>query len=187
MRITVQLIDARTDTHVWAQSYGREPSSALGNQRELAREVAGIIRSRIAPSDHTATPVIEQTNAAAYEAYVKGRYFMLQPSEASWLEEAGTSLNNRSRPTLISRWLTWGSRITSAPPTRLRRKRPCPGPKPARCGRWRSTRTSPPRTPRSPMCITSGIGTGKKPSVASPAPSSSIPMIPGAGDGARSI
>jgi TolB-like protein/DNA-binding winged helix-turn-helix (wHTH) protein/Flp pilus assembly protein TadD len=85
-RITVQLIDARTDTHLWAQSYGRESASALANQRELAREVAGIIRSRIAPSDHTAPPLIEQTNAAAYEAYVKGRYFMLQPSEASWLK-----------------------------------------------------------------------------------------------------
>ena len=83
VRITVQLIDATTDTHVWAQSYGREPSSALGSQRELAREVAGIIRTRIAPSDHTVTPLIRQTNAAAYEAYVKGRYFMLQPLEAS--------------------------------------------------------------------------------------------------------
>jgi len=84
VRITVQLIDAATDTHLWAQSYGRESASALGNQRELAREVAGIIRSRIAPADRTATPAIEQTNAAAYEAYMKGRYFMLQPSEASW-------------------------------------------------------------------------------------------------------
>jgi TolB-like protein/DNA-binding winged helix-turn-helix (wHTH) protein/Tfp pilus assembly protein PilF len=84
VRITVQLIDATTDTHLWAQSYGREPASALANQRELAREVASIIRSRIAPSDHTEVPLIEQTNAAAYEAYVKGRYFMLQPSEASW-------------------------------------------------------------------------------------------------------
>ena len=84
VRITVQLIDAATDTHLWAQSYGRESASALGKQRELAREVAGIIRSRIAPADRTATPAIEQTNAAAYEAYVKGRYFMLQPSEASW-------------------------------------------------------------------------------------------------------
>ena len=84
VRITIQLIDARTDTHLWAQSYGRESVSALANQRELAREVAGIIRSRIAPSDRTAARLIEQTNAAAYEAYVKGRYFLLQPSEAAW-------------------------------------------------------------------------------------------------------
>ncbi|HJU44056.1 MAG TPA: winged helix-turn-helix domain-containing protein [Vicinamibacterales bacterium] len=86
VRITVQLIDAGSDTHLWAQSYGRAPAAALANQRELAREVAGIIRSRIAPSDHTRLPAIEQTNGAAYEAYVKGRYFLQPPSEASWLK-----------------------------------------------------------------------------------------------------
>lgn len=85
VRITIQLIDARTDTHLWAQSYGRESVSALSNQRQLAREVAGIIRSHLAPSDRTAPPPIAQTNAAAYEAYVKGRYFLQQPSEAAWL------------------------------------------------------------------------------------------------------
>jgi TolB-like protein/DNA-binding winged helix-turn-helix (wHTH) protein/Tfp pilus assembly protein PilF len=84
VRITVQLIEASTDTHLWAQSYARQSDSALATQRQLAREVAGIIRSRLAPSDRTTPPAIEQTNAAAYEAYVRGRYFMLQPSEASW-------------------------------------------------------------------------------------------------------
>ena len=84
VRITVQLIEASTDTHLWAQSYGRQSAAALANQRQLAREVAGIIRSRIAPADRTAPPAIEQTSTAAYEAYVRGRYFMQQPSEASW-------------------------------------------------------------------------------------------------------
>jgi len=78
VRITVQLIDANTDTHLWAQNYGRESSSALSTQRQLAGEVAAIIRSRLAPADRTTTPLISQTSPAAYEAYVKGRYFMQQ-------------------------------------------------------------------------------------------------------------
>jgi TolB-like protein/DNA-binding winged helix-turn-helix (wHTH) protein/Flp pilus assembly protein TadD len=86
VRITVQLIDAGTDTHLWAQSYGRRTASALEDQRELAREVAGIIRSRLAPSDRTTAPSIEQTNAVAYEAYVKGRYFIQQATEESWVK-----------------------------------------------------------------------------------------------------
>jgi TolB-like protein/DNA-binding winged helix-turn-helix (wHTH) protein/Flp pilus assembly protein TadD len=86
VRITVQLIDAGTDTHLWAQSYGRPTSSALEDQRELAREVAGIIRSRLAPSDRTTAPSIEQTNATAYEAFVKGRYFIQQATEESWVK-----------------------------------------------------------------------------------------------------
>jgi tetratricopeptide (TPR) repeat protein len=86
LRITVQLIDARSDTHLWARSYGRDPETALSRQRELAREVAGIIRSRLAPSDHTPVPLIEQTSAAAYEAYVKGRYFLQQRDPSSWVK-----------------------------------------------------------------------------------------------------
>ena len=86
VRITVQLIDAASDTHIWAQSYQRAPEATLAGQRVLAREVAGIIRSRIAPADRTATPLTEQTSAPAYEAYVKGRYFLLQPGEESWLK-----------------------------------------------------------------------------------------------------
>jgi TolB-like protein/DNA-binding winged helix-turn-helix (wHTH) protein/Tfp pilus assembly protein PilF len=85
VRITVQLIDAETDTHLWAQSYMRDPAAALGRQRELAREVAGIIRSRLVPSDRSTPPVFHQTSPSAYEAYVKGRYFMQRQDEESWL------------------------------------------------------------------------------------------------------
>jgi TolB-like protein/DNA-binding winged helix-turn-helix (wHTH) protein/Tfp pilus assembly protein PilF len=85
VRITVQLIDAQTDVHLWAQSYTRDSASALTDQRPLAREIAGVIRSRLAPSDTSVPPAFHQTNAAAYEAYVKGRYFLLQRyDEASW-------------------------------------------------------------------------------------------------------
>lgn len=84
VRITVQLIDAQTDVHLWAQSYMRDAASALTDQRPLAREIAGVIRSRLAPSDTSVPPAFHQTNAAAYEAYVKGRYFMQRYDEASW-------------------------------------------------------------------------------------------------------
>jgi TolB-like protein/DNA-binding winged helix-turn-helix (wHTH) protein/lipoprotein NlpI len=81
VRVTVQLIDARTDTHLWSQAYSHEPEAALADQRQLAREVAGIIRARLVPSDRTDPAQLRQTNAAAYEAYLKGRYFLRQPDE----------------------------------------------------------------------------------------------------------
>ena len=84
VRITVQLIDARTDTHLWTQTYTRDPDTAMTTQRELAREVAGLIRSRLIPSERSAVPALRQTNQAAYEAYVKGRYFIQRPDEASF-------------------------------------------------------------------------------------------------------
>ena len=83
VRMTVQLIDARTDTHLWTQTYTSDPETVLSTQRQLAREVAGLIRSRLLPSDRSTTPSFQQTNPAAYEAYVKGRYYLQRPDEAS--------------------------------------------------------------------------------------------------------
>jgi hypothetical protein len=161
VRITVQLIDARTDTHLWAQSYIHESAQALSRQRELAREVAGIIRSRIAPSDRTPLPLIEQTNAAAYEAYVKGRYFMQQQSEESWLRSR-QFFEQAVAETRTSRLDTSGSRTTTASPWQFRQKKQCPMPKPARCARSRWTKTWPRRRPRLRRCTTSGSGTGPR-------------------------
>ena len=81
VRLTVQLIDARTDTHLWTQTYSRDPATALSGQRALAREIAGIIRTRLVPDDRTATPAVRPASPAAYEAYLKGRYFLQQPGE----------------------------------------------------------------------------------------------------------
>jgi TolB-like protein/DNA-binding winged helix-turn-helix (wHTH) protein len=83
VRITVQLIDARTDTHLWTQTYRRDRATALSTQRELAREVAGLIRARLAPSDRSAPPPLQATNPQAYEAYLRGRYFMQRVDEAT--------------------------------------------------------------------------------------------------------
>ena len=82
VRITVQLIDAQTDTHVWSQTYHPDSATVVSTQRALAREVAGLIRSRLVPSAESPTPAIQQTNPSAYEAYVKGRYF-LQRADAA--------------------------------------------------------------------------------------------------------
>lgn len=83
VRITIQLIDARTDTHLWSQTYTPESSSIMATQRTLAREVASLIRSQLVPSDRSQAPAIPLTNAAAYEAYVKGRYFLQRPEAGS--------------------------------------------------------------------------------------------------------
>jgi len=82
VRVTVQLIDARTDSHLWSQTYNRDPATALADQRPLAREVASLIRSHLVPADRTATPEFQQTTPAAYEAYLKGRYFLQKPGRA---------------------------------------------------------------------------------------------------------
>ena len=71
VRITAQLIDARSDHHLWANHYERELQGVLGLQREIASDVARQVQARLAPRPSSDRPVIP----AAHEAYLKGRYF----------------------------------------------------------------------------------------------------------------
>ncbi len=69
VRITAQLIDARTDTHLWAESYERAMSDVLSLQGEVARAIAREVHIKLAP---LAAP--RKVDPEAYEYYLKGRY-----------------------------------------------------------------------------------------------------------------
>jgi hypothetical protein len=60
------------------QDGGRRPAITVQRKGRAVRPALSSARAW-----SSSIPLIEQTNAAAYEAYVKGRYFMLQPSEMS--------------------------------------------------------------------------------------------------------
>ena len=72
VRITAQLIDARTDHHLWAHSYERDLRDVLNLQDDVARDIANEIRIELTPREraHLATP--RPVNPAAYDAYIKG-------------------------------------------------------------------------------------------------------------------
>ena len=71
IRITAQLIDARTDRHLWAQSFEGPASDVLSLQDSVARQIATQARLVLAPPSPR-PPV----NPAAHDAYLRGRYFL---------------------------------------------------------------------------------------------------------------
>ena len=73
-RITVQLIRATTDRHLWAESYERDLKDVLVLQREIALDVGQQISARVAGQPRLAERG-RQVDPAAYEAYLKGRYY----------------------------------------------------------------------------------------------------------------
>jgi len=75
VRITVQLIDARRDVHLWADSYERDLHDILRLQREVARDVAGAIRVALRPADWTRLDSVRSVDPEAHEAYLKACYF----------------------------------------------------------------------------------------------------------------
>jgi TolB-like protein/tetratricopeptide (TPR) repeat protein len=75
VRITVQLIDALRDSHLWAQSYERDLHDLLRLQREVARDVSGAIHVALTSGESKRLGTVRGVDPEAHEAYLKGCYF----------------------------------------------------------------------------------------------------------------
>ena len=78
LRVTSKLIRARDEMQIWAESYDSEPGSMLELQRELSAAIARQIRLRLSPEWLTALAPRHTRNAAAYDAYQRGRHLWNQ-------------------------------------------------------------------------------------------------------------
>lgn len=74
VRISAQLINARTDSHLWARSYQRNLRDVLAMQSEVARAIAKEVQVQLTPREQTRLERPRPVDPAAYEAYLKGRY-----------------------------------------------------------------------------------------------------------------
>ena len=74
VRISAQLIDARSDTHLWGESYERALGDVLSLQSEVARAIAGEVRIKLSPQADQRLARTPRVDPAAFEAYLKGRY-----------------------------------------------------------------------------------------------------------------
>jgi TolB-like protein/DNA-binding winged helix-turn-helix (wHTH) protein/Tfp pilus assembly protein PilF len=82
VRITAQLIQVRDQSHVWAAEYDREMQSVLQLQGEIADVIGNEVRLKLVPAQRAHLINPHAVNPDAYEAYLKGRYFI-----EKWTEE----------------------------------------------------------------------------------------------------
>jgi TolB-like protein/DNA-binding winged helix-turn-helix (wHTH) protein/Flp pilus assembly protein TadD len=75
VRITVQLIQVRDQTDLWAESYDRELKDVLLLQESVARTIANQIHITLTPGRQTQPASRANLDPKAYEAYLKGRYY----------------------------------------------------------------------------------------------------------------
>ena len=75
VRATVQLLQARTDRHLWAQTYERDVADVIQLERQMALAIANEISGQLTLADHTRLPGNRTSSPAAFDAYLRGRYF----------------------------------------------------------------------------------------------------------------
>jgi len=73
VHVTVQLIRAATDEHLWAESYNRQLDDVFAVEAEVAQTVANSLKATLSPAEQAAIATRPTENLAAYEAYQRGR------------------------------------------------------------------------------------------------------------------
>src|SRR2546426_5546517 len=74
VRVNVQLLDARVDTHLWAKSYDRDLKDVFTVESEVAQEVADTLRAKLSPSQTDALATAPTRDTEAYDLFLKGEY-----------------------------------------------------------------------------------------------------------------
>src|SRR6266853_3741289 len=82
IRITSQLIYAPSDQHLWAHSYERDIGDVVALQADVAQAIAGEVRAALTPELRARLGGGATTSPAAYEDYLRGRYYVNQRTPA---------------------------------------------------------------------------------------------------------
>jgi adenylate cyclase len=86
VRVTIQLIDANTDEHIWSSVYDRELKDLLIIQSEIAESVAEALQVEILAEERNQIRKVDTDNITAHDYYVRGLRLMNERTESSLRE-----------------------------------------------------------------------------------------------------
>jgi TolB-like protein/class 3 adenylate cyclase/Tfp pilus assembly protein PilF len=75
VRVNVQLINAQTDSHLWADTYDRKLTDIFAVESEIAKRIAGSLQAKLTGREEQALAVKPTNNPEAYDAYLRGVAF----------------------------------------------------------------------------------------------------------------
>ena len=123
VRVTVQLIRADTDTHLWAQTYTRPIGSVLLLQRDIALAIASEVGARLTPQEQTRLSAAGSVNPEAYRLIVLGHQLRQKATETELYEALGCfqralELEPTARAywEIAETWITLSASGTYVPP-----------------------------------------------------------------------
>jgi TolB-like protein/class 3 adenylate cyclase/Flp pilus assembly protein TadD len=80
VRVTAQLIDARTDAHLWAQTYDRDLADVFAIQSEIAKAIADQLQAKLSPNEKKAIERAPTSDVTAFDLYSRAKSLLLSTS-----------------------------------------------------------------------------------------------------------
>ncbi len=77
VRVNAQLVDARTDAHLWAQTYDRDLADVFAIQSEIAKAIADQLQTKLSPNEKKAIEQPPTTDLAAFDLYSRAKSLLL--------------------------------------------------------------------------------------------------------------
>jgi TolB-like protein/class 3 adenylate cyclase/Flp pilus assembly protein TadD len=77
IRVNAQLIDARTDAHLWAQTYDRDLADVFAIQSEIAKAIAEQLQAKLSPNEKAAIEKPPTTDLVAFDLYTRAKTLLL--------------------------------------------------------------------------------------------------------------
>ncbi len=74
VRVNVQLIDARADSHLWAKTYDRDLADVFAIQSEVAQEIADSLKAKLSPAEANTLASAPTKDPQAYDLFLKGEF-----------------------------------------------------------------------------------------------------------------
>src|SRR5256885_7929023 len=81
VRVSVQLINADSDEHIWAEDYDRDLTDVFAIQTDLSQKIAGELRAKLSPSEKAQIERRPTENGEAYLAFVQGHDLFTRPDK----------------------------------------------------------------------------------------------------------
>ncbi len=78
IRVNVQLIEAESDSHLWAESYDRDIKNIFSVESEVAQAVADALKAKLLPAESARVANVPTRNPEAYDLFLKGKYLFNQ-------------------------------------------------------------------------------------------------------------
>jgi TolB-like protein/Tfp pilus assembly protein PilF len=84
VRVNVQLINAQTDSHLWADTYDRKLTDIFGIESEIAKRIADSLQAKLTGREKQTLAVKPTNNPEAYDAYLRGLAF--EARNGAWID-----------------------------------------------------------------------------------------------------